>query len=235
MKDGSGNAIAGSGTSSISYSASLSAVNTALGTLTYTAGSSALTDTLVLQISDQTGATIAGDTFVVVSTGTVANPPDFQLTSNVSSLSISAGQSGSLTLAVTPQNGFNSQVAFACSGGSGVLSCSFNPATVTPSGGGAAHATVTVNAASQSATSKISPLPGPWEGLATALLLLAWKRKAAWFPCMVLVGALLLPLNGCGGSGSTTPVTNPPVTYTLTVTATSGTLQHTVQIQTTVQ
>ena len=237
MKDGSGNAIAGSGTDSVSYSASLSAVNAALGTLTYSAGSSALTDTLSLQVSDQTGATIAGETFVIVSAGTASNPPDFQLTSNASSLSMAAGQSGSLTLTVTPQNSINGQVTSACSGGSGALSCSFNPATVTPSGGGAAYTTVTVSAAQQSASSNGTPLSGPVEGIAFAVLLFAWRRKTALIQCIAAVAAvtMLLSLNGCGGGSSTAPISKSPVTYTLTLTASSGALQHAVQVRATVQ
>src|SRR5208283_2376674 len=42
--------------------------------------------------------------------------PDFQLSVQPSTLTIVAGQSGKATFIVTPVNGFNSQVSFACSG-----------------------------------------------------------------------------------------------------------------------
>jgi hypothetical protein len=233
MKDSNGNPLAGSGTSSISYSAGLSAVNAALATLTYSAGNQASTDTLSFHVSDQTRAAITGDTFVAIKEG---NTPDFTFTSDQSRLSISSGKAGSLTLALTPENGFNQEVTFACSGGSGVLSCSFNPSTLTPSGG-AAQTTLTVNAAAQAAAAQNRFPYAPFEALTFACVPLIWRRKKAagrWIG-MAVAAAAFLSLAGCGSSSATAPNPPPPTTYTLTVTASSGSLTHALQIQTTVQ
>jgi hypothetical protein len=234
MQDKNGSQIPGSGTSSISYSAPLAAVNAALGKLSYTAQSSTSTDTLSFRVADQTGATISGDTFVTMQPG---NPPDFTLSSDKTSLSLSAAQTGTLTLTLTPQNGFDQKVSFACSGGAGVLSCSFNPSTLTPSGG-AAKTTLTVSAAAQAASRKAPRPQTPFGGAVIACVLLVWKRKSAagrWIAILAAV-VVLLPLAACG-SGSNAPAPSPkqPATYTLTVTASSGALQHTAQIQATVQ
>lgn len=239
MKDSGGNLISGSGTGSINYSATLSPLNAALSSLTYTAGTSTSSDTLTFQVTDQTGASIAGDTFLAISSGGGGtNPPDFQLSSNLTNLSIRTGQTANLTLTVTPANSFNQQVSFACSGGGNALSCAFAPSTLTPSGGAAAHTTLTVSAASQTASVKTSPLYAPLEGVTFACLLLVWKRREFAFQlvAMITLAAVLLSMNGCGSSpGVSTSTPPPPKTYTLIVTASAGTLQHTVQVQTTVQ
>jgi uncharacterized metal-binding protein len=156
----------------------------------------------------------------------------------LTNLSITSGQTVNLTLTVTPANSFNQQVSFACSGGANVLSCAFAPSTLTPSGGAAAHTTLTVSAASQTASAKSSPLYAPLEGVAFACLLLVWKRRELVFQLvtMITLAAVLLSMNGCGSSPGVSTSTSPsPKTYTLTVTASAGTLQHTVQVQTTVE
>ncbi len=75
--------------------------------------------------------------------------PDFQVSVSPSTLTIVAGQSGQATFTVTPENGFNSAVTFACSGLPSEAACSFNPASVTPNGApGTTTLTVTTTAAS---------------------------------------------------------------------------------------
>jgi Chitobiase/beta-hexosaminidase C-terminal domain len=69
--------------------------------------------------------------------------PDFQVSVNPSSLTIVAGQSGQAVFTVTPTNGFNSKVSFACTGLPPGAACSFNPPSVTPNGA-AASSTLTV-------------------------------------------------------------------------------------------
>lgn len=66
MKDGGGNPVAGSGTNSVQFDGTFAQVNAALATLTYTAGSSAQTDTLSMNVYDQVGANITQYTYVNV-------------------------------------------------------------------------------------------------------------------------------------------------------------------------
>ncbi|HYL64930.1 MAG TPA: chitobiase/beta-hexosaminidase C-terminal domain-containing protein [Candidatus Methylomirabilis sp.] len=77
--------------------------------------------------------------------------PDFQVTVNPTALTIVAGQSGTATFTVTPVNGFNSQVSFACNGLPSEAACSFSPSSVTPNGTAAASSTLTVTTTAKSA------------------------------------------------------------------------------------
>jgi LysM repeat protein len=60
--------------------------------------------------------------------------PTFSLAATPAALTINSGSQGTITLTLTPQNGFNSPVNFTCSGLPSDATCSFTPATVTPSG-----------------------------------------------------------------------------------------------------
>lgn len=156
--------------------------------------------------------------------------PDFSVAASPASLTVTAGQSGTATLSVTPLYGFNSAVTFACSGLPTGASCSFSPATVTPSGA-AASTTLTVATTKTSAALRRNSFPWlPGSTLAAVLCCLGYKKRRL-FPVLLLLAASLAGLgllNGCGGGssagGSSTPQ---PTTSTVTVTASSGTLQHT--------
>lgn len=50
------------------------------------------------------------------------------------SVTVKSGQSVTLTLTVTPQNGFNQAISFSCSGQPTGDSCIFSPSTVFPAG-----------------------------------------------------------------------------------------------------
>lgn len=177
---------------------------------------------------------------------TAAAAPSFALAASASALNVIAGQSGSTTLTITPAGGFNAAVAFACSGLPQGATCSFAPATVTPTGAAAAT------------TLTIATDGGPvalWlrenGGIALALLLPVFlrrrtgerpgARRSAWFAA-ALIAAWLVACGGGGGgdtgagdgsggggssgggsSGGTPPATGTPAgTSTVTVTATSG-------------
>ncbi len=75
--------------------------------------------------------------------------PGFTVGASPASGSVTAGNSAQTTIIVTPANGFNQQVSFACSGVSKGGSCSFSPQTVKPNGG-AVTTTLTIATTSQS-------------------------------------------------------------------------------------
>ncbi|MGA8271841.1 MAG: choice-of-anchor tandem repeat GloVer-containing protein [Candidatus Sulfotelmatobacter sp.] len=81
------------------------------------------------------GASGYSNSTVATATYTISLPPGYQLSVTPSTLTIVAGQSGTAMFTVTPENGFNSQVTFACSGLPSDATCSFSPASVTPSSG----------------------------------------------------------------------------------------------------
>jgi hypothetical protein len=162
---------------------------------------------------------------------------NFQVSASSGSMTVATGQSANTTITVTPQNGFADAVSFACSGLPAGASCSFSPQTVTPSGA-AASTTLTVNDAASASMRDRNPVPLiPGVALAGLVCFFGCKRRrwqilAASVICVACLGAI----NGCsgggsGGGGTTTPQ---PISSTVTVTATSGTLSHTTTILLTV-
>src|SRR5487761_708974 len=86
--------------------------------------------------------------------------PGFTLSANPASDSLSAGQSASYTLSVTPYNGFTGNVSLTCSGAPAGAACSINPSTVSISSSAAAQATVSVTTTAASAGPLMPSTPG---------------------------------------------------------------------------
>jgi N-acetylneuraminic acid mutarotase len=163
-------------------------------------------------------------------------PPTFTFADAPTSLTVSSGSQQSTSLTVTPQNGFNATVSFACSGLPANATCSFNPTTVTPSGAAATtQLTIAVNAQASAVRPGSRPFM-PATGLAIATCFFFWRRRrllsGALVLALVLAGVELLA--GCGGggagSGGGSPGGGSPQSYTVTVTATSGTIQQTATV-----
>jgi N-acetylneuraminic acid mutarotase len=159
---------------------------------------------------------------------TASSPPDFSVNAYPGSFSVAAGQSVTTTISITPANGFSSSISFSCSGLPSGASCNFSPSTVTPPSAASTTLTVTTTATSAS-LHRDRQLLLRVSALAVALFCLGWnKRRRLQMLLLVAVGLIGLGLfNGCAsggagvsGSGST------PVTSMVTVTATSGSLQH---------
>ena len=162
--------------------------------------------------------------------------PNFTVTVSPASLTITPGQTGTATLSVTAQNGFASATTFTCSGLPTGATCSFSPATVTPSGATPATSTLTVSAASTSAqNTHPGSLPGKFPGgatLAIALCFLGYKKRRHFPTLLILATAVIgvTALTGCGGSSKPKATTT-----TVTVVATSGAIQQTVPLSITIQ
>jgi hypothetical protein len=162
-------------------------------------------------------------------------PPTFTLSTSVSSLTIQPGQSGTVTISVTPQNSFTGATTFSCTGLPAGATCTFAPPSVTPSGG-VATTTLTVSASSTANLQRDhAPFSGKLPGatLALALCCIGWrKRRSAKLLLLALAiisaGATLL--SGCGGSSKPKPVTS-----TVSVVATSGAVQQTVPLSITIE
>jgi len=160
-------------------------------------------------------------------------PVDFSVAASSSTLVIKGGQSGSLSVTLTPLNGFNSVVSFSCSGLPAGVSCSFSPSTVTP-GPGPITATVTVNT---SPTAAVSSFGKGW--LAPTLLAMMfswlWRRgsRLRLQLLLLLCAVSLFMLNGCGGASASSG--GQPIASTITVMATSGAIQRTTTVSLTVE
>ncbi len=180
---------------------------------------------------------------------------NFALAASAGSLSITPGQNGTVGLSVTPVNGFNAPVSFACSGLPSEATCTFSPATVTPNGTAAASTTLTITTTAPSArkrplSEKASRRASGWTGgaLAAGFLLFPFLYKKRRLGMMLVLLCTLSTLGtiACGGGSSSSsnppPVTNPGTpagASTVTVTASSGTgtsaVSHTTTITLTVQ
>ena len=164
------------------------------------------------------GSSAADQTITVIA--------DFSIPASLAPITLTAGQTGTTTVAITGQTGFTGTINFACTGLPAKSSCSFSP----PAAG---VVTVTVNTTA-SQTAKLEGAPGLnlWTtggGIALAGVFLggiAGKRRRWSMLLGLLVIAFLLTGVGCGGTTHNTIPGTPPGTSTVTVTGTSGPLTH---------
>jgi len=178
---------------------------------------------------------------------------DFTIINNTSPVTIKAGQQATYNLDVAPTvlgETFSNYVSLACSSGLPALStCSFSPTQVA-SGSGTTNVVLSITTTAPipvSARSTGTPLYAGWSLLPGLLLAfgglrhrrLHGKRLASCLSLMVFALLLCLGiacgggLQGGGGGGAGQPGT-PQGNYAIMVSATSGSITHTVQVALTV-
>jgi N-acetylneuraminic acid mutarotase len=171
-------------------------------------------------------ATASGYLASAVAIATYTIPPDFTLTINPASVAVQSGKSGTTTVTVQGENGFGSNVSFACSGLPEGAACSFALQTA-PTTQYITQTTLTVTTSETTARLHRSGRPLiPSSVLAVALCCFGWKKRRRLQMLLLLAvsAAGLSLLNGCSASLITFTQTT---TSTITVTATSGSLKHT--------
>ncbi len=179
-------------------------------------------------------AQYSGDTNYTTSTTlapTTINVTDFSLSADPSSFNLSAGQSGTSTLTLTPLAGFTGTVSLTCSTSNVSVPCAVSPSSVNLAGSSAAQATVTITTtaasrlvqpAPQSRTPSSFRLHVGWSWLFAGLLALATllslaaarRRTVGW-----LVASTLLVVSlwvACGGAGGGGPAPVPRVSVSTT-------------------
>jgi hypothetical protein len=147
------------------------------------------------------------------------NPPDFSITSSQPGLTITAGQSASASIVVTPTFPLASPVQFQLP--SPVvqgITCSVSPAQVQLSGGNSATATLTCSVPAPSSSTSTTQVPslrwpklrspniwwkmsGALVGLALVLWLLPARLRLRHFAYVCLFLSTIGVILGCGGGG----------------------------------
>jgi hypothetical protein len=138
----------------------------------------------------------------------------FTLEANPTSLTVSAGQSATTTIQLTPQSGsIDSAVVFSCAGLPSKCTASFSPASVIP-GASTVATTLTLRTQASSSAAGASLIgaiglipPAPGLGLLIVMLLLGYvlrgqARRFRWRRCLMacaLTGFVIL-IGGCGAS-----------------------------------
>ncbi len=209
----------------------------------------------------QAPGTTTGSPITIIATG-IADPtksarvrvtiiastsPDFSLSPASASLTVQPGGQGRDMITIAPQNGsFGSAIQVACtvSGSTPTATCALSPNSVTP---GANSATSTLMVIVPAQTARLMPFGGGQVtsslyavSLPIPLALIGFglasgkpkqRRRQLWLLCSFFFAFVALQ-TGCGGGSN--QLTPPPLNYTVTVTATSGAIQHTTQVSVTV-
>ena len=158
--------------------------------------------------------------------------PDFSVSVQQSSLTLTAGQSGTLNVTVTPTGGFNQLVLIGCSGLPPQSSCA-GPG-VTPNGA-PASTTATIMTKSNavapgSPRRPATPIgwifsPGGIAALTAVALLIGFSRRQRMrlvLACGVVFVAVALLSCGSSSNGGGNSTGTPPGTYAVTITGASG-------------
>lgn len=202
-------------------------------------GQATLTTTTLPVGSDAVTAIYGGDANYEGSSSTpltvtvVAAQPSFAISSNPQTLTVTDGSSAASTLTVAPAGGFDGAVSFACSGLPPKASCSFSPATLMLNGADA-NTRMTIEAAAATTgvalkqapsrpASRVKPVIAAC-GLFAGLLCLGGMRRNRGLMCLLVLFGVLVALPGCTSNNVhkiTIPGT-PSGTYSVTVTASSG-------------
>ena len=221
------------------------ALTSQTGTLQGAQASASYTDSALANGSYTVKATYNGDSNYLTSTSTgtpVSQQSDFAFSEGNNTIAIAQpGGNGTLTLTITALDGYNGTINFSSSSCSGLpvgATCGFSAASVT--GSGTTILTVSTTAAATAQFTPRTRYRGWWiastaGGLACVFLLGGCSRRRGSARLLTLVlCALLVTGMGCGGGSNSPPPPPPPPTPTPTgtsnvvVTASSGTLKHTV-------
>jgi uncharacterized protein (TIGR03118 family) len=188
-----------------------------------------------------------------------ASNADFTITAASTSVTVTNGQVGNLSVSLAGTNGFSGTVSLACSGLPSGVACNFSPASVSVSG-------TTPTMVSLAIADNAAATPAPVTGYISMLLrhhgsdlfatllplglfgfagirrrLASMRGSLLLLLCMLTIGAI----TGCSSGSSmaatptppaapTTPApttpTSTPTTSQITITATSGSLSHSVSV-----
>lgn len=205
--------------------------------------------------SETFGATYSGDSNYASNTNSTpfvnVTIPDFSVSAGSGALAITAGQTGTTTLTITPTTNYTSTVQLSCANIMPGSTCTIAPSSVTLSNGTAVTATLTISTTAPSSVSNAGTvlvrrrpavlipfgseqwwMLSAFAGLVALLLIVVPGRKRCLrsaagfgFVCMVSLaigcGGGASASNGSGGNGGNGGGSEGPYSTTTTITASS--------------
>ena len=211
----------------VTYTSSTSSACTVAGSVvTFPKVTSATTCTI---IASQPGDNQYFAAALPVPVSFTVNPagqvPAMNLNVSLPSLTIDPGTVGLAQITLTSQNNFTGTVTFACTGLPSGYTCAFNPNPVTIAENATGTTTLTVTPPATAAVVRPGVRPFFPATLAVALCFLGFRKRNRMHLLLLLVVLLtgLGFISACGGTSTTS--TTKPVTSSITVTATSGSMQ----------
>jgi hypothetical protein len=159
----------------------------------------------------------------------------YTVQSNATGQTVTAGQTATFTLTITPSNHYNGTVTFTCpSGLPNLATCSFSPSSVTLDGLTPVTVTLTITTTAPTAALQVptgidphgnshsTMLLASLNGMGVFGMILAGgfsKKRNRWNVLGLLAVGMTLFLLGCGGSSSTPPPTKSSTTSSVTSSA----------------
>ena len=177
--------------------------------------------------------------------------PDFAAAASPASNTVTAGETATFTVSLSPSGGFDKSVTWTCAGVPAGSTCTVSPSSVTLAGSTNANATLTVTTTARTSAFTflppqlpvpLSPATNAWF-LCVAVLCLLWNvrrvRSKSW-RLVALSVLLFATLSVSCGNGSTMTAPPPPQgtpagSYVIKLTATSQSVTHTTQVSLTVK
>jgi hypothetical protein len=210
-----------------------------LGAVTPTAGVAMLATSALPSGSNAITAEYSGDSNfnstvspAALAVTVTALAPSFTLgTLSPASLTLKAGSTGIITLPITANATFSGTVTFVCSGVPSETSCTVNPSSTTLAAGQSANVSVVVattapNNSTEAANHapSLGKIAGSISFAGFCLIFLPKRRRRIFVVLAFLVAGFFAAtsLSGCSSSTHYTYAGSTPGTYTLQVTATSG-------------
>jgi hypothetical protein len=251
-------------TQQLTFTATVTGIIAPTGNVSFTSGSTSLGTTSLtngvatLPISFPTAgiyavtATYAGDANNQPSSSSPVTitvvAPDFTVSASPAAATITAGQSATTTLTVTPVGGYNGTIMFSCGALPSGTSCTFVPASLTPASGASSTTTLTITTTATTSASLRNEISGSlrgivWAGLVFLILsphrMRRLNRLTRVSLLTFLLAAGLISFSGCSSSSPKPPATTPGTpsgVQIITVTAAdSGSTSHSINFQLTVQ
>ena len=192
-------------------------------------------------------ASYSGDVIYAPSTApplqqVVVVVPDFSLGSaNGSSVTIRSGQTATYNLQVSPANGFIGVMTVACSNAPVNATCVINPASFDLSSPTNVAVSIATSSPNGAGFGSYHVWPNTQHSsiliftMVSLCLIIFNRRACARVASSVVLAVIIMVLPGCGGNTTGGGVKTPPGNYTVVVTASSGSISHSMNLLLVVQ